>query len=315
MAVVRIGIGAASPPARAGRDTFLKYLDTLEAQGWDSLWFSDRIVGPGWVIDPIVGMSMIAAHTKKLKFGTSVLLMSVRSPVAMARALGTIDFMSNGRLILGVGVGQEADTEYVAMGVRKNDRGKRLDEAIMLMRRLWTEDKVTHASPFTRLADAQLYPKPAQANVPIWIGGRTEAAIKRTGLMGDGWLPTQVTVDEVARGIAQVRRYAADAGRQVPDDHFGVQLGCYIVENGPVPMDKVGQHLLRRRTDVGLEQLHLLGTAEQVNARLRELIDAGATKFVLNPACGMDELWRQLELQSELVVRPWHAKKDAVGAG
>ena len=304
---VRIGISGAAVPARQGRQALFQYLETLEAQGWDSLWFSDRIVGAPWVPDPLVAMAVVAARTEKLRFGTGVLLMSMRSPAATARALATIDYLSGGRLVVGVGVGQEATLEYDAMGVLKRDRGQRLDEAIRVMRMLWTQERVTYDGRFLKLTDTSINPKPVQANVPVWIGGRTEAALQRTGRLGDGWLPTQVTPEDVAGGIQRIKQYAAEAGRSLPDDHFGVQLNCYVVERGQVPMDQVRPYLMMRRQDVGPEQLHLLGTPDQVAARLREYIDAGATKFVFSPACSPGELPSQLALQSQLVVKAFHA--------
>lgn len=306
---VRIGIASASPVAKGGRDAFLDYLDALESQGWDSLWFSDRIVGPAWTMDPIVGMAIAATRTERLKFGTGVLLMSMRSPVTTARALATIDALSNGRLAAaGVGVGQEATLEYEAMGVRKRDRGKRLDEAIVLMRRLWAEERVSHESEFLHLDDAGVSPKPMRGDIPIWIGGRTEPAFRRTGQLGDGWLPTQVTPQDCADGIARIKEHAAEAGRTLEADHYGVQLGAYIVESGPVPMEVVERFLLRRRTDVGPEALNLLGTRDQIVARMREYVDAGADKFVFNMACPPEELHDQLRMLAEAVVQPFHSK-------
>ncbi len=294
--------------AREGRETFFRFLDTLEAQGWDSLWFSDRIVGPAWALDPLTGMALAAARTERLKFGTGVLLMSMRSAVTTARALASIDAMSNGRVAAaGVGVGQEAPLEYEAMGVHKRERGKRLDEAITLMRRLWAEERVSHHGEFQRIDDAGVSPRPPRGFVPIWIGGRTEPAFKRTGRMGDGWIPTQVTPQDCADGIARINAYAADAGRAIEDDHFGVQLGVYIVERGPVPLDMVERHLLRRRTDVGPEALNLLGTADQIISRMHEYVDAGSTKFVLNLACAPDEAFDQMEMLAEAVVKPFHS--------
>ena len=149
-------------------------------------------------------------------------------------------------------------------------------------------------------------PSPVQGNLPIWIGGRTQAAIRRTGRLGDGWLPTQVTPEDVAASIPQIQQYAAEAGRQVPDDHFGLQINCYVVERGPAPMEKVRPYLVLRRQDVSPEALHLVGTPDQVIARLREFIDAGATKFVFGPACSTEELPTQLALQSELVLKAFH---------
>ncbi len=311
---VKIGLAGASVMAREGRDSFMSYVDAAEELGWDSIWFSDRIVGPAWRMDPLAGMALVAGRTEKLKFGTGVLIMSVRSPVATAREVATIDLLSNGRLVLGVGVGQESPAEYEAMGVRKKDRGRRLDEAIRVMRRLWTEDSVTYESEFLKLTDATIGVRPKQANVPIWIGSRSEAGLRRTGRLGDGWLPTQLTPEEVAAGIVRIKEYAAEAGRTLEDDHFGLQISSYLVESGSVPDYVAERYLLRRRADVGVERINLLGTQEQIMERLREYVDAGASKFVFNPACGANEMLEQMRLQAEAIVQPVHRKLAPVGA-
>ncbi|MCY4448279.1 MAG: TIGR03619 family F420-dependent LLM class oxidoreductase [Chloroflexi bacterium] len=311
---VKIGLSGASVMAREGRETFLRYIDAAEELDWDSIWFSDRIVGPAWRMDPIAGMAIVTGRSEKLKFGTGVLLMSMRSPVTAARELATIDLLSNGRLVLGVGVGQESPAEYEAMGVRKRDRGKRLDEAIHIMRRLWTEERVTYESEFIKLTDATIGVRPKQANLPIWMGSRSEAGLRRTGRLGDGWLPTQITPEEVAAGIARIQEYAAEVGREVEHDHFGLQINSYLVESGTVPEHIKERYLLRRRSDVSPEQLNLLGTPDQIMARLREYIDAGASKFVFNPACGADEMLEQMRLQAEAIVQPFHKKLVPLGA-
>ena len=299
--------------ARDGRETFLRYIDTLEELGWDSVWFSDRIVGAAWRMDPLVGMAITVGRTEKLKFGTSVLIMSVRSPVTTARALATIDMMAPGRLVVGVGVGQESPVEYEAMGVRKRDRGKRLDEAIVIMQRLWEEDKVTYESDFIKLTDATIAPRPITPNLPMWIGSRAEAGLRRTGYLGTGWLPTQMLPDEIRAGIKRINEYATEAGRSIPDDHFGLQVSTYVVENGKVPDYIKEKYLLQRRADVTPEQINLIGTPDEIIERMKEYIDAGATKFVFNPACGPDELFEQLELQGKLLVQPFHQKLVPLG--
>ena len=228
--------------------------------------------------------------------------------MSTAHALATIDLISGGRLVVGVGIGQESNLEYDAMGVRKRDRGRRLDEAIHVMRRLFAEDTITYESEFLKIDGAGINPKPSHAGIPIWIGGRTEAAFRRTGFLGDGWLPSQVTPEEAAYGIDRINRFALEAGRQIPDDHFGVQIGSYIDEAGKIPVDKISEFMPRRRSDVGLSELNLLGSPEMVLDRMNQYIDAGVTKFVLNPACGFEELPRQLELQSEILISHFHAK-------
>ncbi len=303
---IRIGLGGGSPMAKQGLDRFFQYLDAAESQGWDSVWFSDRLIGPVWSMDPVVAMAMTAARTERLRFGAAVLLMSMRSPVATARAMATIDALSGGRLVVGVGVGQESPVEYDAMGVNKQERGRRLDEAIRVMRLLWTEELVTYQGRYVKLNNGGISPMPVQRPIPIWIGGRTAAALRRTGRLGDGWLPTQVTPEDVALGIRHIQECAAEAGRQVPEDHFGVNIRCYVVERGPVPMERVLPHLLLRRQDVPPERLCLLGTVDQVQARLQEYVKAGATKFVLGTACDPDETLEQMELQAEALVKPFH---------
>lgn len=310
---VKIGVSGSSVAARDGRETFLRYIDTLEELGWDSVWFSDRIVGAAWRMDPLVGMAITVGRTEKLKFGTSVLIMSVRSPVTTARALATIDMMAPGRLVVGVGVGQESPVEYEAMGVRKRDRGKRLDEAIVIMQRLWEEDKVTYESDFIKLTDATIAPRPITPNLPMWIGSRAEAGLRRTGYLGTGWLPTQMLPDEIRAGIKRINEYATEAGRSIPDDHFGLQVSTYVVENGKVPDYIKEKYLLQRRADVTPEQINLIGTPDEIIERMKEYIDAGATKFVFNPACGPDELFEQLELQGKLLVQPFHQKLVPLG--
>lgn len=310
---VKIGVSGASLAAREGRDTFIRFIDRIEELDWDSVWFSDRIVGPTWRMDPMAGMAITAGRTTKLKFGTSVLIMSVRSPVTTARELATIDMLAPGRLVVGVGVGQESTVEYEAMGVRKRDRGKRLDEAIELMRRLWSEDKITYESDFIKLTDTGIQIKPSNPDLPIWIGSRSEAGLRRTGRLGDGWLPTQLTPEEVADGIRRINEYASEVDRRIEVDHFGLQISCYAVEKGKVPTHIKEKYLLQRRSDLAPEQLNLIGTPDEITARMKEYIDAGASKFVLNPACGVDELFEQLELVGKTIVQPFHQKNNAVG--
>ena len=302
----RIGIAGGSSVAQLGVDRFYEFLEAAESQGWDSVWFSDRLVGSAWTIDPIVAMAMAAARTRRIRFGTGVLLMSMRSPVAAARALASIDALSGGRLMVGVGVGQGAPLEYEAMGVEMRERGSRLDEAIRVMRRLWTEERVTYRGRYLTLNAAGISPMPVQRPIPLWIGGRAPGALRRAGRLGDGWLPTQLTPEELAADTRRVQSHAAEAGRRLPSDGFGANLQCYVVERGAVPMDHVVPHLLHRRHDVAPQQLHLLGTPDQIVARLHEYEAAGATQFVLGPACPPEEFLGQMELLAQTVLRSFH---------
>jgi len=153
---------------------FLRQLVQVgDTYGYDSLWLSDRIVGQQLSLEPIVALAMVAAYSDRLKFGTSVLALPLRQPVVLAKQIATLDYLSRGRCFPAVGLGQEDPTEYEACGVPKSDRGQRTDEAILLMRRLWQEERVTHEGTFFTCHDVSITPKPFfQPSPPVWIGGR-----------------------------------------------------------------------------------------------------------------------------------------------
>jgi alkanesulfonate monooxygenase SsuD/methylene tetrahydromethanopterin reductase-like flavin-dependent oxidoreductase (luciferase family) len=178
----------------------------------------------------------------------------------------------------------------------------------VLMLRFWAEDKITYESDFIKLTDASVAVKPSRPELPLWIGSRAEAGLRRTGYLGTGWLPTQMLPDEIRAGIKRINEYATEARRAIPDDHFGLQVSSYVVENGKVPDYIKEKYLLQRRTDATPEQINLIGTPDEIIERMKKYIDAGATKFVFNPACGPDELFEQLELQGRLIVQPFHKK-------
>lgn len=146
---IRIGIGlGAWPFAEPDPKLFWRYIDRCEELGIDSIWFSDRLVSTGRqsapLLEPMVLMAAVAARTTNLKFGPSVLVLSTRNPIIAAKQIATIDFLSEGRMLPAFGLGLDDDREYEAAGVRKAERAGRVDEAVPLMRRLWSEDSVTH---------------------------------------------------------------------------------------------------------------------------------------------------------------------------
>ena len=156
-----------------------------EELGIDSIWLADRIVSSAVSMESMTFMAALAARTKRMKFGNSVLALPLRNPVVLAKEIATVDFLSNGRMLPAVGLGADNPREYEACGVSMKERAPRTDEAIALMRRLWLEDNVTFQGKFYQTTEATVQPKPVQKPPPIWIGGRTEAAFRRGG--GGAW--------------------------------------------------------------------------------------------------------------------------------
>jgi probable F420-dependent oxidoreductase len=301
---VRIGIALGQwPDKNIQAEDILDLVEYLEQLEVDSLWISDRIVSPGLTLEPITFLSFIAGRVRKMKLGTSALVLPARNPVVLAKELATLDFLSHGRLFPAFGLGGDESKDLSAVGVSKKERAGRADEMIALMRRLWREENVTFQGKFYSVQDVTIMPRPYQKDgLPIWIGGRSQAAMRRTGRLGDGWLVSSVSPNEVQTGIEAIRSYAAEAGRKVPEDHYGVLIPFYFgASNRAV---EIAERLIRRRPDLTTSEFAAVGHAAHVRAKVEAYIAAGASKFVMRP-CGPFEEWReQIEVLARDVIRP-----------
>jgi len=287
---------------------FLRQLVALGDQyGYDSIWLSDRIVGHQFSLEPMIALSMVAAYSDKMKFGTSVLALPLRNPVVLAKQIATLDYLSQGRCFPAVGLGQEDPTEYEACGVPKSDRGQRTDEAIELMRRLWEEDSVTHEGQFFTCHNVSVTPKPfLQPSPPVWIGGRSRAAARRVGRVGDGWLVSRATPEDIREGCEVVFDTAAKHARNIEEDHIGVMLSYYISDEGDKAVDKAAPFVTRNRPDVPYTAYSAVGTADQIAEMIQSYVEAGASKFVVRPLCPGDESIDQLERMGQEILPQFH---------
>lgn len=165
--------------------------------------------------DPLVWLTWVAAHTTRVKLATGILILPQRNPVITAKEVATLDHLSGGRMMLGVGAGWLAE-EFAALDAPFDDRGRRLDEYVSVMRALWSGDKTTFDGDFFHFQDCISRPRPAQGSVPIIIGGHTKAAARRAGRLGDGFFPGSGSIDQLAELFALVRQTAQEHGRD-PD--------------------------------------------------------------------------------------------------
>lgn len=292
---VGIGIGLSGWPfGTMGAQEFFDYVDLAESLHIDSIWLSDRVVSDALSLEPVVALSCVAARTKRMKFGTSVLALPLRNPTVLAKQLATLDFLSGGRLLLAVGLGRDEDREPEACGIARKERAGRTEEMIHLLRRLWSEPAVTFHGKFYRLDAVAIEPKPVQAVPPIWIGGRSRAAFRRTARLADGWLVSQVTPREVESGIAEIKGYAREYGRTIDEDHFGVLFNFCFAANAAEAAELARPHALRNRTDIDFTESSALGSAADIAVMLQRYVEAGASKFVARPACPPGAIAEQL---------------------
>jgi probable F420-dependent oxidoreductase len=302
---VKIRIGIALGDSLFGEqqpEALFEFIDDCERWDIDSIWVSDRLAPPRATLDPVVFMAYMAARVRNMKLGTSALVLPTRQPVVLAKQLATLDFLANGRLLVAVGIGGDDSRDFEATGVRKQERGKRGDEAIALMKKLWTEENVNFEGEFYAVHDLTLLPRPSQkGGPPLWVGGRSNAAFKRAGRLADGWLASSVTPGEVAIGIEAIRAFAHEGGRNIPDDHYGVLIP-YCFAPTAEEAEKISRPSLRRRQELSSRDYCGLGTAEQVTGKLREYIDAGASKFVMRPYGPKESLRAQVEMLAKAVI-------------
>lgn len=220
---MRFGIHLAQFGRALTPDSIARSAVKAEALGYDDVWVSDHLVVPEsqeypapMLADPLVALTVAAAVTDTVGIGTNVLVgPQYASPLQLANTLATLDFCSNGRLTVGIGIGWSR-LEYEALGAVYRDRGRRLDDIIDLMRTAWTDDPATYQGEFYSFADMRVLPKPIGA-VPIWVGGTSDAALRRAAERGDGYAGTRVAPDDAATLVGRVRELR-------PDDDFTISL-------------------------------------------------------------------------------------------
>ncbi len=277
---VRIGIGTGTSVMSG--DELGHIVEDVESTGFDSLWWSDVLTVPG--DDPLAAMAYAAGHGQRLKIGTTMVLPG-RNPVRLAKQLATLDRLSGGRLLVTFVLGLRLAAELDAMGVRAGDRGRQLDEVLPLLRRLWTEDGVDHVGESWNLHGVTVEPKPLQRPFDVWLGGSAPGALRRVGALGDGWLPALCTPEEAAAGRRVIEDAAAEAGRRIDPEHFGVSIGY---TRGDAP-EQLLRRMAARRPGAGSspETTDVRDLVPEGVDGLRRLIgkflDVGFSKFVVRP--------------------------------
>jgi probable F420-dependent oxidoreductase len=233
-----------------------------EEAGFESLWTVEHVIVPAGyesqypysptgkmpgkednpIPDPLVWLTWVAAHTRTIKLATGILILPQRNPIVLAKEVATLDLLSGGRVILGVGVGWLKE-EFDAIGVDFADRGPITDEYVDAMRALWRDDEASFKGRWTSFERAKMYPKPAQAGgVPIHVGGHSRAAARRAGRLGDGFFPARGSLEDLTELFEVARVAAKEAGR----DPSAIEMTC----GGAMDVDGV-----RRFADAGADRI------------------------------------------------------------
>jgi alkanesulfonate monooxygenase SsuD/methylene tetrahydromethanopterin reductase-like flavin-dependent oxidoreductase (luciferase family) len=211
-----------------------------------------------------------------------------------------LDVASGGRFMLGVGVGGEFPNEFEACGVPIKQRGARTDDALEVITRTWTTTDVTYEGRFTTLKNFSLKPLPIQKpRPPIWVSGRTEAAMRRAAKYADGWLPYMYTPEQFAESVTKIRAYGAELGRDMSDFTFGMYIFTAVNEDNDRAIKFASDRLSKQYSQDFSKLVHkyaLAGDPQSCQARLQEYIDAGATTILVSSACPDDYIDTNLEM-------------------
>jgi probable F420-dependent oxidoreductase len=252
-----------------------RVIDRLESAGVDSLWFSELVYTPA--VDPFTGIAYTLGRTERLKVGTSVAVLPGRNPVLVAKALASMAALAPKRVLPAFGLRPASPAVWDLFPLPDGQRAAVFDEALEVVRALLTGDDVTFTGRFFQLNAASLGIRPP-APVEVWLGGSAPAAFRRIGRLADGWLGSFLTPAEARTARESIERAAADAGRTIEPDHYGLSLG---VADGGL-RDEVAAAIRARRPDADPADL-VAGDWPQLHRQLDGLIAAGLSKFVIRP--------------------------------
>jgi probable F420-dependent oxidoreductase len=246
-AVRKMKLGVVYPQTEFGSDpaAIKDYAQIAEELGFTHVLAYDHVLGAnpdrpgGWkgtytyvnpFLEPFVLFSFMAAVTQQLGFISGVLILPQRQTALAAKQAATLDRLCAGRLRVGIGLGWNK-VEYTALGEDFHQRGRRVEEQVEVLRKLWTEPLVTYDGKYHHIPDAGLNPLPIQQPIPIWFGGQAEIVLRRTARMGDGWLPNHRSVEDTKRDFDTLMRLLHENGRSL--DGFGVEPRLNISSGGP----------------------------------------------------------------------------------
>ena len=289
---IAAGLGLMEFPFRS-TSGFWRWVDLCEQGGVDSIWQSDRLISRTPILECMTALAAVAGRTRRIKFGVNVIAVAMRDPVLLAKQCATIDVLSEGRMLPGFGIGSPRGAEWQAMHLDVTTRGRRTDEALEIISRLWKGEKLTFAGSHFRLTDASISPLPVQTDFPMWIGGSSAAAVRRTARYGTGWQAGAETPQTVGNVIAAIKAAAAEAGRTIDEDHYGAAFAYrFGASTDPAVVKVMENYKVRTGRDASAH--FVFGDADAIIERISRYVENDACKFILRPAAdGDDDMYAQ----------------------
>ena len=280
---VGLHIPAASSGPLPSSSEYIEFFKQSEAMGYDSLWTEDRIFHGANFLEPLTLLSWAAANTERIQLGTAVLLLALRNAPALARQISTMDYLSGGRLNLGISIGGRP-AEYLGLGLKQSERVAHLRESITVLNLLLRGEPVTYSGKYYKLDEATVKPGVARpGGVPLYMGGRVDAVLQRAAEMTNGWIGGPFSPpDDYRMTLDTVHEYARRVGRDIRDLEAGKLVYVSVDDDKQRALEKLKSFIsdyYGQRIDI--TEHGVFGPAEEVIERLRSYSEAGVTMFML----------------------------------
>jgi probable F420-dependent oxidoreductase len=280
-------------------DELAELVQRVDRLGFDSLWCGDHLSMAIPFLDPFQQIAQAAAFSRTLTFGVGVYLLPMRNPGPVAKQVATLDLLTEGRLIFGVGVGGEFPKEYEVAGVPREERGARLSDGMRVLRKLWTGEPVSHQSRFLSFTDVEMLPAPAQVGgPPMWCGGRSNPALVRAATLGDGWYSYAIDAARFRAGLATITEAADAAGRKLESFGTGHSLFARVSDTYEQGLDEAAEQLSARyNMDMrpATKRYGAIGAPQDVAATINDYFDAGVRHITLDLAGPYERRGEQLD--------------------
>jgi len=307
---VSFGVRVPNSGPLASPDSIVQVAREAESLGYDSIWVHDHLTwteeihsthissgsedsntcGSPDFYEAMTTLAYLAGLVRSVRLGVACLVVPCRNPLLAAKQIASLDVFCNGRLDIGLGIGSPStlkSREYEVLGVNRKLRGKIADDYIRAMKTIWTSQPSSYKGNFVAFRDAEICPKPRQKpHPPLWIGGWTEAAMKRTAAFGDGWLPAWLLPQDIEKRFRELKEMARALGRDPDDIHLGVEAhGCIDEDSRKAREDGLGTLAIGRTTFERLltvdqlAKVSLIGSPEEIRRTVRAYADAGVSHF------------------------------------
>ncbi len=300
---IAIGPSATGVPSGGEMAALARHVEDV---GFDSLQVGDHVQWYAPIHEATVLMATLAAATHRVRIASDVIILPLRDPVWMAKTIASLDVLSGGRVVFGVGVGGDNPAEYTAMRIPMSERGSRADESLEIIRGLFEHERFSYAGRHFTIEDVAIAPRPLQARLPVWVGGTSEGPLRRAARLADGWISAFASERKFKRLAGQLRGLLADCGRSADGYTFGTFLFVHL-DNDAARARKAAIHhvdeVYHLDGEAVVTRFSVAGPVDACVEQVHRYLEAGADHIVLYPLCDPADWAHQVEQFGEVIAR------------